>query len=51
MVLWVTSSVFIIVAFSASATAAEAKALDDTDDRDAQEKGHQTSNLGHELET
>ena len=45
------SLIVVVLAFPASATAAVAEALDDADDGDAQEEGHQASKFGHELQS
>ena len=46
-----SSLVVVVLTLPASAAEAVAEALDDADDGDAQEEGHQTAELGHKLKT
>ena len=47
----VKSLVVVVITLPASAAEAVAEALDDADDGDAQEEGHQTAEPGHKLKT
>ena len=46
-----SSLVVVVLTLPASAAEAVAEALDDADDGDAQEEGHQSTELGHKLKT